>query len=257
MLQSARQFPAQTDAFSDCTEVVDTEFSFAFQPIVSMTDLEVSGHEALVRGLCGQTAASIINAIHPENRFFFDQACRMRALEVYARLGIDGAVHLNCSHVRPENLMLAINTTRECAEELGVDPRQVVLEFDNLEQLGNPKQLHNAHVQARAAGFHVLADNFGASEVGLKRLVVFQPEFAKLDRSLVRQIETSPRRQAIVHGIKATCQALGVTLIASGVERIEERNWLFELGIEFAQGFLFARPAFEKAPQVSPSLVAA
>lgn len=250
MLQGIVQNSSNVQLFSDCRDVVDTGFSFAFQPIVDLNTLEIHGHEALVRGLSGESAASVIDAIRPENQFFFDQACRMRALQVASRLGIREPIHLNCSHVRPENLALTITTTRECAEEHGIDPSQVVLEFGQLEPLGNPRELHAVRVEAEKVGFRVLADNFGANEVGLKRLVVFKPHYAKIDRSLISGIEASVRRQALVSGILATCRLLGVTVIAGGVERKEELNWLTNAGVDFAQGYLFARPTFESAPRV-------
>ena len=135
-----------------------------------------------------------------------------------------------------------MTATREAAIRSGIDPKRVVLEFGNLELLGKPSELDRAHSLASDAGFRVLADNVGSGEVGLKRLAVFRPNFAKLDRSLIRGIERSPRRQAIVLGIIATCQALGTEVIAAGVENAAEAAWLKRSGIEFAQGFHFGAP---------------
>lgn len=232
-----------TAVFSDCTEVVDTGFSFAFQPVVDVHSRETVGHEALVRGLSGESAGTVLEAIRPENRYYFDQACRMRALKAAAHRGISAAIHLNCSQISPENLALSIDATVESAREHGISPHRVVLEFGNLEMLGNPRQLDKAREMAHAAGLKVLADNVGVGEVGLKRLAVFRPDFAKLDRSLIRGIDSSVRRQAIVHGVIATCKALDIGVIATGVERKEEMEWLRNAGIRLAQGFYFAHPA--------------
>lgn len=244
MYQQTRQTNAYASAlFSDCTDVVDTGFSFAFQPIVAIANRSTVGHEALVRGLSGESAATVLNAIQPNNRYYFDQACRMRALDVAARRGIGSALHLNCSQIAPDNLALSIDATVERAVENDIDPGRVVLEFGNLEMLGNPRQLDKTREMAHSAGMQVLADNVGAGEVGLKRLAVFKPDFAKLDRSLIVGIDGSSRRQAIVHGVVATCRALGIELIATGVEREQEKNWLTTAGLRLAQGFYFARPS--------------
>lgn len=260
MFHDSRQASAYSTAaystavFSDCTEVVDTGFSFAFQPVVDAHSRETIGHEALVRGLCGESAATVLEAIRPDNRYYFDQACRMRALKAAARRGIDAAIYLNCSQVSPDNLALSIDATVESAREHGISPCRVVLEFGNLEMLGNPRQLDKARDMAHASGLKVLADNVGVGEVGLKRLAVFRPDFAKLDRSLIRGIDSSARRQAIVHGVIATCKALGIEVIATGVEREEEMEWLKNSGIRLAQGFYFAHPtinpeAIREAPR--------
>lgn len=246
--QSHHEGAYQSRHIDDFADAVDAGFSFAFQPIVAMESLEILGHEALVRGLDGSSAASVISAIAPDNLYGFDQACRMRALELAARLAVDGDIHLNCSAIDPDNLPLTIEATRESVQRLDIEPSRVVLEFGNLERLGNPRQLDATRSQVERAGFRVLADNIGTLEVGLKRLVVFKPEYAKLDRSLIRGIPESPRRQAIVHGLVATCCALGIKLIAGGIETEGERSWLYSAGVRIAQGFLFARPEFERAP---------
>jgi len=245
MFQDSSQATSYTSStvFSDFGEVVDTSFGFAFQPLVEIESGKIIGHEALVRGLSGESAATVIEAIRPENRYYFDQACRMRALRAAARRGVESALHLNCSEISPDNLAISFDTTVECARENRIDAGRVVLEFGNLEMLGNPRQLDKTREMAHQAGFRVLADNVGAGEVGLKRLAVFRPDFAKLDRSLIRAIDTSARRQAIVHGVMATCQALGIEAIATGIERTEELRWLEAAGVRLAQGFLFGRPS--------------
>lgn len=245
MFQAATQstaYPAST-LFGDCGDVVDTSFSFAFQPLVEIQTGKPFGHEALVRGLAGESAATVIEAIRPENRYYFDQACRMRALKAAALRGIATGLHLNCSQISPDNLALSIDATVECAREHGIEPARIVLEFGNLEMLGNPRQLDKACEMAHVAGLRVLADNVGIGEVGLKRLAVFRPDFAKLDRSLVRGIDTSARRQAIVHGLLATCKALGIAVIATGIERGEELRWIEAADVRLAQGFLFGHPS--------------
>ncbi|MFU8876529.1 MAG: EAL domain-containing protein [Wenzhouxiangellaceae bacterium] len=242
--------PDHSESFNQVSDIVDTGFTFAFQPIVRMSDRRVLGHEALVRGLRGESAGQVIEAISTHNRYCFDQACRMRALQVAAANRIDGDLHLNCSHIQPHNLDLSLDTTSECAIENGVLPSRVVLEFDNLPMLGTPRQLNLTREQAHKRGFQVLADNIGSSEVGLKRLAVFRPDYAKLDRSLIRNIDSSQRRQAIVLGILATARALGIELIATGIENPAEFEWLRQAGVRLAQGYLFARPKLESAPPV-------
>ena len=230
--------------FADCAEVIDSGFRFAFQPIVDGCSGEIVGHEALVRGLDGESAASVIAAISPDKQYAFDQACRMRALRTAAMRGIRGDLHLNCSQITPDNVSVAIANTRDAAVGNGIDAERVVLEFGNLELLGGPRQLDQARRIARAAGFRVLADNVGAGEVGLKRLAVFRPDYAKLDRSLLQGIESSPRRQAIVHGVVATCNALGIEIIGAGIETADEADWLHRAGVRLVQGYHFGRPSF-------------
>lgn len=242
---------------TDCSEIVDSGVRFAFQPIVGLENEEIVGYEALVRGAGDESAASVIAAIGSEHRYAFDQACRERAVRTAAERGFAGAVHLNCSELTPDNIDVAVAATRQAALDHGLDPTRIVLEFGNLEPLGNPRQLDKACRIARQAELGVLADNVGVGEVGLKRLVVFRPDHAKLDRSLIRDIDRSPRRQAIVLGVVATGRALGIEIIAAGIETAAEAAWLAGAGIRRGQGFLFGGPAFRPcAPRATETSAA-
>lgn len=223
---------------------------FAFQAIVDAERQEVVGCEALVRGVSGQSAEAIIARIRPENQFHFDQACRIGAIQAARTLGADTDLHINCSRVTPENMAHVTQVTRYMADEYEVDARRIVLEFGNLEQLGNPRELAGVATAAREAGFRVLADNFGVNEAGLKRLVVFAPDFVKLDRQLVSGVHLGRRRQAIVKGVLATANAMEIGVIATGVERQQELDWLRAAGVARFQGYFFGRPSAEQQPEI-------
>ncbi len=246
------------DQAAEFSDFLDIGISFAFQPIVTLRNgLEAIGHEALVRGVMGQPAGQIIASIRPENAFRFDQACRLRALQVARECGLETPVHLNCTHVDFSNLDHAMELTLQRAYALSFDTSQIVLEFGNLVRLGNPRQLGAVSRRASEFGFRVLADNIGTGDVGLKRLAVFRPDLVKLDREIVNQVDRSPRRQAMISAIIALCRSLKIEVIASGVETLAEFNWLREQGVDLFQGYLFARPGFEEAPEVAPPLARA
>lgn len=241
---------------NDYTRLIGVGIQFAFQPLVNLSHARIAGYEALVRGHDGQSAGAVIAGVRPENLALFDQACRSRALQDAARIGVRGDLHLNCTEVTPDNLAMTIDKSVMDAENCDIAPNRVVLEFSSLERLGNPRQLAAVRQRANAAGFRVLADNFGLGEAGLKRLVVFQPEFIKLDRELCSNIDRSQRRQAMVLGIIAACRSLNIEVIASGIERAEEVEWLHEqAGVDRFQGYFFARPQLMAAPSVDRGLL--
>ena len=228
--------------FNDYADVIDVGIRFAFQALVDTDGHSTLGHEALVRGLRGESAHEIIASVRPENLFYFDQACRMRAIADADRAGLQGSLHLNCTEVDADTMELALSATAAAVANSRLSPSQIVLEFSTLARLGSPRQLADVRSRANAHGFRVLADNFGLGEAGLKRLAVLRPEFVKLDRELISNVHVSPRRQAMVCGIVATCKALGITVIAAGVERAAEVAWLTEAGVDQFQGFYFAHP---------------
>lgn len=242
----------------DYTSVIGVGIEFAFQPIVDLTRARIVGYEALVRGRDGESASSIIAGVLPDNQTYFDQACRNRAIQDAAALGIGKSLFLNCTQITPDNLDLALSATNDQCDEWGLAPDQIVLEFSSLSRLGGPRELAGVRDRANACGFRVLADNFGTGEAGLKRLAVFRPELLKLDRELVDRVAGSPRRKGIVLGIVATCRALGIDVIATGVERGEDVDWLSSHAeIRYFQGYYFARPQLKAIPEVNPARIAA
>ena len=246
----------QRERLADYTSVIGMGIQFAFQPVVDLRRGRVIGYEALLRGRSGEPAASIIDNVLSENRAFFDQACRTRAIAEAAGLGVTSDLFLNCTETRPDNLELALTATRDEVMQRGLAPGQIVLEFASLRQLGNPRELANVRERAHAHGFRVLSDNFGTGEAGLKRLAVFGPDMVKLDREIINNIHTSRRRQAIVLGVVATCRALDTRVVAAGVEHQEEVRWLFDsAGIGCFQGYYFARPELAAKPKVDAELL--
>ncbi|RFF30026.1 EAL domain-containing protein [Wenzhouxiangella sediminis] len=226
----------------DYLAVLDVGIRFAFQPLVDETTGKTVGHEALVRGCAGESPAQIIASVRSENLFYFDQACRLGAIREASRLGLKGDLHINCTEVDPDNLEAALKSTAQAVYASRFEADQIVLEFNSLERLGNPRQLAEVRARANAYGFRVAADNFGTGEAGLKRLAVLRPEFVKLDRELISGIHGSLRRQAMVLGVLASCRALGVEPIAAGVESEDEVTWLRQAGVSQFQGYFFGRP---------------
>ena len=244
------------DRLADYTRVIGVGIQFAFQPLVHLGLSRVMGYEALVRGRSGEPAASIIANVRPDNLGYFDQACRTRAIHDAQAVGLRNDLFLNCTELTPQDLELALRTTADQSVAAGIGPESIVLEFASLKKLGTPRELSSVREQAQAAGFRVLADNFGVGEAGLKRLAVFRPDYVKLDRELINQVHRSRTRQAIVIGVASSCRALGIEVIAAGIERWEDVVWLREnTGIECFQGYYFARPELNQKPLVDQQLL--
>lgn len=234
----------QREKLDDYTALIGVGLTFQFQPAIDLSNQQVFGHEALVRGLAGESARYVIKAVRPENLPFFDQACRNRAIDEAARQGVPGRLFLNCTHINPGNLELALISTADQARARGLDLGQVVLEICDLNTLGDARQVADTRKRAHACGFRVCADRFGSGVAGLKQLAVFRPDYLKLDQDLIRNIGARPLSQSIVLGICETARALDVEVIANGVEHESEFAWLNQCaGIQRFQGFLIGRPA--------------
>ena len=98
----------------------------------------------------------------------------------------------------------------------------------------------------RSTGLTFAIDDFGSGFAGLSLLADFQPDFIKLDRYIIRSIQSHKARQAIVKGVLQTCEDLAIQVVAEGVECSQEFAWLKDHGVILFQGTLFAEPRFEQ-----------
>jgi EAL domain-containing protein (putative c-di-GMP-specific phosphodiesterase class I) len=223
----------------------------AFQPIVDVATGAVFAHEALARGLSGEGAASVLARLTPDNRSAFDQLCRIKAVELAARLRLPGRVSINFLPNAVFDPVNCLRTTLEATRSNGFPLERIMLEVTEGEKVSDARHLHRIFDAYKRSGLTTAIDDFGSGWSGLNLLAEYQPDVIKLDMELTRRIDASPARRAIVRGIVSVCRDLGITVIAEGVETDGERRMLSELGITLMQGFLFARPAFEALPEIA------
>lgn len=224
-------------------------YSYAFQPIVDVLGRRVVSYEALIRGAKAESAASVLQAVPAADLYRFDEASRVTAVELAARLRCDRRLNLNFLPRGLQASDTAIESTVAAARRCGIALERIVIEVTEAEVVDNPAYFSEALNAYRCRGLRVAIDDFGAGYSGLNLLADFQPDEVKLDMHLVRGIAHHGPRQAIVRGIRQVCIDLGIDLIAEGVEDMAECLWLVDEGIHLLQGYLFARPGFESLPQ--------
>ncbi|MBC7684199.1 MAG: EAL domain-containing protein [Bdellovibrionales bacterium] len=220
--------------------------------MVDLSRREIVAHEALVRGPNGESAYSVLSQVDDTNRYLFDQACRMKAIRGAAELGMMELLSINFlpnAVYRPE---ACIRSTFAAAKEHRFPIEQIIFEVTESEQVIDRPHLVNIFQQYRRFGFYTAIDDFGAGYAGLNLLSEFQPDIIKIDMQLVRDIDTSAAKQAIVDGIVATCNRLEIKVLAEGIETPAERDCLRAAGIDLMQGYLFCRPAFRALGKVAP-----
>ncbi|MDO9419264.1 MAG: EAL domain-containing protein [Herminiimonas sp.] len=233
-----------------CRECLKTDkpifdFEFAFQPIVNVVTQTIYAHEALVRGPFGESAYSVLSQVTESNRYTFDQACRVKAVETAAGLEMKSLLSINFlpnAVYRPE---ACIRTTLAAARKYGFPIENIIFEVTEGEKVEDRPHLVNIFNEYRRLGFRTAIDDFGAGYAGLNLLAEYQPHIIKIDMDLVRNVDASKSRQTIVEGIVQMCRKLDIVLIAEGIETKPERDFLRAVGIELMQGYLFCKPAFK------------
>jgi EAL domain-containing protein (putative c-di-GMP-specific phosphodiesterase class I) len=214
----------------------------AFQPIIDIERSEVYAYEALVRPAGGGSAADVLGQITPEMRYAFDQRCRVTAIEQAARLGMETLLSINFLPNAVYQPAACLQKTLEAAEHAHFPLHHLMFEVTENEEARDVGHLQNIFAEYKRHGMITAIDDFGAGHAGLNMLADFQPDVLKIDMALTRGIDADVVRYAIVKAIMGLCDSLHISVIAEGVETVEEAVILRELGVRLFQGFLFSKP---------------
>jgi EAL domain-containing protein (putative c-di-GMP-specific phosphodiesterase class I) len=216
---------------------------FAFQPILSPLTGLISSIEALIRSPSGGSPQSCFEGLSPEALYAFDLESKQHALALASQMQL-GAVKL-ALNLLPMSLIRvphAVEKLLGYIAQFDFKPQQIIVEITEQESISNFEDFQAAIKELRSAGISVSIDDFGAGFAGLTLLSKFQPEKLKVDRSIVENIHQDGPKQAIVRAMVECAHALGITIVAEGVETMEEWCWLQSAGVDLFQGFLFAKP---------------
>jgi len=247
------------DINQNCAECInieglDFDFTFAFQPIINSAKRCITAYEALIRGAHGESAQNVLRQVNIANRYRFDQACRVKAVSTAVKLGLNCDLNINFYPNAVYSPELCIRTTLKAAETFGFPIKQIVFEVTEVERVEDTHHLINIIDCYRNLGFRTAIDDFGAGYAGLNLLTEYQPDYIKLDRQLIGNIDQQSAKQAIVRGIIQVCKELDIAILAEGIETKNEYAWLNGIGVNLFQGCYFARPKIENLPEVSTEL---
>ncbi len=227
------------------------DIAMAFQPIVDVVTARPFAFEALVRGPNGEGAAEVLAGVTPDNRYAFDQQCRVAAIEGAVAAGIvaTGArLSINFLPNAVYSPVACIQLTLKTARATGFPTDRLIFEFTENEEMADTDHVKTIVESYRQMGFATAIDDFGAGHAGLGLLAKFQTDFIKLDMELIRGIDTSQPRRLIVQGVVRMAESLGITVIAEGIETVAEYDAVLATGVRYIQGYLLARPGFRMLP---------
>lgn len=240
-----------------CEGPLPFDFTMAFQPIVDLKAGRIHSYEALVRGLTGESAGSVIGQVTDELMYRFDQTCRVKAIELASRLEMREPLSINFMPNAVYEPEACIQATLEACERVGWPTERINFEITETELVQDRHHLRGIIDAYRAMGFTTALDDFGNGYANLDLLTDLRPDILKIDRELVRECDHDRRRQVLLKAVIGLAGELEVKLVAEGIEREEEALWLCDHGIHLQQGFFFARPALEALnPELANSLQA-
>jgi diguanylate cyclase (GGDEF)-like protein len=228
------------------------ELHVVYQPVVDVRDSSITGMEALLRWNCAALGpvspaefvpiAERTGLILPIGRFVLARAVEQMAAWHAAGFGdVRVSVNLSASQLAdeqlPDLLSELLETHGACGERLLLELTETALMRHATD---HPLQMLE---RLRATGAGIVLDDFGTGYSSLARLSSLRLAAVKIDRSFVAAMEFDVGARAVVTAVMQMAGPLGCAVVAEGIETVEQRDVLAELGCPRAQGYLFGRPA--------------
>jgi EAL domain-containing protein (putative c-di-GMP-specific phosphodiesterase class I)/CheY-like chemotaxis protein len=232
------------------TVMAEHQLTSVFHPIVNLRDFEAIGFEILSRGPREtelHRPDALFEVARSEGRVAeLDRLCRRTACEAGEKLPRHALRFIN---TEPLTMFLHSHGDSFVEEFVEVTPSSLrgltVIEITENSVIDDFDRMRDMVRQLRAHGFRVAIDDAGAGYAGLQTMVEIEPDFIKLDMSLIRGVDTSVVKQRLVRTLRDFCREAAITLIAEGIETASQLETLRELGVTHGQGFLFGLPGIE------------
>jgi diguanylate cyclase (GGDEF)-like protein len=235
---------------NDLRQAVEAnQFTLYFQPKIDAQSLQVTAAEALlrwhhpVRGFVSPVVfiplAEKYGLMGPIGNWVIEEACRTAAAWLESGLRMRVAVNISGYQMRQDDLVEHIVSV---LERHGVQPERFTCEITETVAMEDTAATKLTFEKMRKAGFHVSIDDFGTGYSSLGSLRRLPAAELKIDRAFVSDLEESEEARSIAKSIIDMARALGLKVIAEGVETVGQSNLLVEMGCDELQGFLFSMP---------------
>lgn len=222
-----------------------------FQPIVSLEDGNVFGHEALSRitlPSCNLNIEELFElAFKMKKLWDLEQLCRVCALKSAMTQSNDKTLFLNVDANIIHDPTFKSGFTTEKLQEYGLSPNKIIFEVTEKSAISDIDAFVASVGHYQKQDFQIAIDDFGSGHSGLNRVCAFSPQFLKLDMNLVRNVDSDLMKQSAVSAIVQFCNQSNIKIIAEGIETKEELKTLIRMGVEFGQGYYLGRPKEEFA----------
>jgi diguanylate cyclase (GGDEF)-like protein len=236
------------------SSIYDRAFEFVYQPIIQSKSLDVFGYEALCR---------------PRDETFQSPADLITAAEYAGRVCDLGRVLREAAVMPmkdlPAKFLLFINLhPHELYDPALVEVEpfmqpwlgRVVFEVNQSKSIGDRKRLRRTLKLLRERGFKIALDDLYSGYLGLNSITQLEPDFVKLNMSLLRDIRDNERAKRLVRHFMEYTEGEDIQVIAHGIETDEDRELAVSLGCPLLmQGYFFGKgqPSFDPAPAPQPT----
>jgi diguanylate cyclase (GGDEF)-like protein len=220
--------------------------STLLQPIVNIEKKTVFGYEALSRGPSDSPLHGAQLLFETAERSGLtselEGLCLRTAARSWSGQGSPLKLFVNISPAKLMPSEFNPSQLSKLLETNGLKPSNIVIELSERYPTANPSELLKTLSWLQAEGFLIAIDDLGSGYSGLKLWSELKPDFVKIDRHFIRDIQEDLIKREFLKSVVELANRLNCKLIAEGVETIAELRVVSDMGISLVQGFLLGRP---------------
>lgn len=225
----------------------DKSLKSVYQPIVRLGDGRVFGYEALTR--CPEDCLfdgplALFRFAEQDNMAFaLDRMAREKAIRHCPPLNAAQKIFINVTMGIMNDPHFVSGQTVRWLSERGFHPGQVVFELTERSSIDDFDAAKKILAHYRSQGYEIAIDDAGAGYSSLQSIVELNPDYIKIDRSLVRHADQDDMKKHMLRTFVRFAKKMNIRTVAEGIERPEEMRLLRAMGVDFGQGYWIGRPS--------------
>lgn len=229
--------------------LVEKRLFSVVQPIVDAARPDsIFAHEYLIRGIDRggdiiHPAALFEAAADPRVFFNLDRDARLTAVNTAVTCNVPGNIFVNFMPGSVYDPTVCLRTTAVAVDRLGINPDRIVFEVVESDRIDDLDHLAGIVKFYRDAGYRIALDDFGTGQNNIGTYLALQPDYVKLDKSLVHGAQSTEATAELVGVTIAAFRSNGIEVIAEGIEDATMARRMHALGATYLQGYHFGRPA--------------
>lgn len=232
--------------------IYNKKIKTVFQPIISLRDGTVLGHEALSRITCESEITNsemlFLTAGEYNRLWDLELLCRTTALNAAYKFMVPPYnkklfINVNPYTMHDDNFKKGF--TKSFLKQYEIAPHNVIFEITERNVITDMEGFKATIAHYKSQDYKIAIDDAGAGYAGLNLISDVNPNYIKLDMKLIRGINEDSLKYALVKGMVEFSKVSNIYLIAEGIETYEEMDTLINLGVQYGQGYYIQKPKEE------------
>ncbi|MCL2252504.1 MAG: EAL domain-containing protein, partial [Treponema sp.] len=217
-----------------------------YQPIISLTEGHVFGYEAISKIPVKELKMDISQIFRQADKlgkaWELEVICRTKALKNFTPINREMKLFLKVNPNVINDDEFKEGFTRECLSKYGLDFNNIIFEITERTAIYDKNIFLDSILHYRKQKYEIAIDDVGAGYSGLNTIAAIRPNYVKLDKNLIKDIDKDETKQFLCKAMVDFCKNSDIIVLAKGIDTVEELKTLIKLNVDLGQGYFFGIP---------------